>query len=69
MKFSRHIICKFLNLTLARAGGVDATPPRVFLEWLPNCWADRAKILHSLWDKLCATFGKKMTGSGQVTEL
>ena len=61
-----------LSLTLASAGGggVGATPPRVFLEWPPNRWADRAEILHSLWGILCATFGKKiLTGSGQVTEL
>ena len=30
-----------------------------FLEWPPNCWADHAEILHSLWDILCTTFGKK----------
>ena len=57
------------DLTLVRAGGGDA-PPMSFLEWPPNGWADRAEILDSLWSILCATFGKKkMTGSGQVTEL
>ena len=51
-------------------GGVDATPPEVFLRCTPNYEADRAEILHTLWGILCATFGKKkLTGSCQVTEL
>ena len=50
--------------------GVDATTPEVFLRCTPNCEADRAEILYSLWGILCATFGKKiLTGSCQVTEL
>ena len=60
------------DLTLALAGGgVDATPPEVFLRCTPNYETDRAEILHSLWGNiLCATFGKKiLTGSCQVTEL
>ena len=59
-------------LTLARSGGggVDATPPWVFLSWTPHRLEDRAEIFHSLWGILCATFGeKKLVGSGQVTKL
>ena len=51
-------------------GGGWCHPPEVFLRCTPNYEADRAEILHSLWDILCATFGKKnLTGSCQVTEL
>ena len=51
-----------------RGGRCD--PPEVFLRCTPNCEADRAEILHSLWGILCATFGEKiLTGSCQVTEL
>ena len=58
------------GLTLARSGGVDATPPWVFLSWMPHRLEDRAEILHSLWGILCATFGEKnLVGSGQVTKL
>ena len=46
-------------LTLPRARGGGCNPPISFLEWSPNRWADRTKILHSLWGTLCATFGKK----------
>ena len=35
-------------------------PPEVFLRCIPDYEADRAEILHSLWDILCATFGKKI---------
>ena len=33
-----------------------------FLEWLPNCWADHAEILHSLWGIPCAASGEKIPG-------
>ena len=58
-------------LTLARSGGgVDATPPWVFLSWTPHRLENRAEIFHSLWGILCATFGEKnLVGSGQVTKL
>ena len=64
-----HDVC-LSSLTLARAGkGGDATPMS-FSRIVAELLADRAEILHSLWGILCATFGKKkMTGSGQVTEL
>ena len=52
-------------------GGVDATPPEIFLRCTPNYKSDRAGIVHSLWGILCATFGEKnkLTVSCQVTEL
>ena len=44
--------------------------PMSFLQWPPKRWEDSAKILQNLWGILCnATFDKKMTGSGQVTEI
>ena len=47
-------------LTLARTGGVGAPPP-------PRC---AAGFWATLWGKPCAIFGKKkLTRSGQVTEL
>ena len=62
--------CRQKNFNPRPHGGREVMqPPWVFLEWPPNDWVVRAEILHSLWGILCATFGKKMTGSGQVTEL
>ena len=60
-----------ITLTLASVGGGGGwcNPRRVFLEWPPNRWTDRAENLHSLWGILCAAFREKLTGSGQVTEL
>ena len=66
---THHIQHAFL--TLALAGGVDATPWIFFAMhaelWVGSCWN-----LHSLWDILCATFGKKkidrvMSGHGAMT--
>ena len=59
------------TLTLALAGGSMRPPPPedFFLRCTPNYEADCAEVLHSLWGIFCATFGKKKTGSCQVTDL
>ena len=59
------------DLALARAGGVDATPPPNEFFW--NGFRTAGRIA----PKFCIAYGasfaqllaKKMTGSGQVTEL
>ena len=61
---------RFVGINPRQCRGVHLPPPRVFLKWPPNRWADRAEILLSLWGILCTTFGeKKLTESGRVTEL
>ena len=57
-------------LTLASGGWGLQLPMRFFLKQPPNSWSDHAKILHSFWGFVCATFGKKrLSELGQVTEL
>ena len=59
-------------LTLARTGGVGATPPplRFFADSKKTAARSAAGFWATLWGKPCAIFGKKnLTGSGQVTEL
>ena len=59
-----------ISVNPCRWRGVLVHPLWLFLKWSPNHCADRAEISHNLWGILCATFGeKKLTGSGQVTEV
>ena len=61
----------FINARPDR-GGVGATPPplEVFRRQRKTAARSAAEFWGTLWGKPCATFGlKKMTRSGQVTEL
>ena len=49
-------------------GGGD-TPPRAFLTCPPKRRADPAETLQTVRDAPCATIGKRIARSGQVTEL
>ena len=61
-----------VNLTLARTGGGLVQPPplRFFADSEKTAALSAAGFWGTLWGKPCATFGKKkLTRSGQVTEL
>ena len=57
-------------LTLARTGGATPPPLRFFADSEKTAELRAAGFPATLWGKPCAIFGnKKLTGSGQVTEL
>ena len=63
---SRDDFCFGMHLTLpGTGGGVDATPPKVFLRWPKTGGAQRRQTWHSLRGILCASFGGKIW-SGHV---
>ena len=57
-----------LGLTVARSGA-DAALRMNYLTEPQNCGGDRNELLHSFWGISYGIFSKRMTGSGQVTEL
>ena len=70
---SDHVPVKaMINPRPYRGGGVGATPPplRFFADSKKTAARSAAGFWATLWGKPCAIFGKKkLTGSGQVTEL